>query len=138
MSTREPRRMEHMGKLRVHELAKKLGLQNQELVEKLNKAGLSVKTHSSTVDEAEAMKAMNADRPKAAPVDAGRPRTMVRRTPAMPEPVPEPVKPEPPPPPVVVARPVERPVPVEARPEPRPALTPIAEQPAAPVAAETH
>ncbi len=37
-----------MGKLRVHELAKKLGLENKELIDKLNKAGLDVKSHPST------------------------------------------------------------------------------------------
>jgi translation initiation factor IF-2 len=64
-----------VGKLRVHELAKKLGLSNQELLDKLNKAGMSVKTHSSTVDEAEAMKALNADKPKPAAAEPARPRT---------------------------------------------------------------
>ncbi|HEY4221339.1 MAG TPA: translation initiation factor IF-2, partial [Myxococcota bacterium] len=90
-----------MGKLRVHELAKKLGLSNQELLDKLNKAGMSVKTHSSTVDEAEAMRAFNADKPKPAAVEAARPRTLVRRAPEV---VPEPIVAEPPPVAVAPAR----------------------------------
>ena len=118
-----------MGKLRVHELAKKLGLQNQELVEKLTKAGLTVKTHSSTVDEAEAMKAFNADRPKAAPVDAGRPRTMVRRFVADAVVEPPPVVVEPPRAPIVSATPNK---PVAAALEP---AVSVAASVAAPVAA---
>ena len=44
-----------MGKVRVHELAKKLGLTNSDVISKLQAAGLSVKTHSSSVHEDEAM-----------------------------------------------------------------------------------
>jgi translation initiation factor IF-2 len=71
------------GVLRVHELAKKLGLQNKELVEKLQAAGVpGIKTHSSSVDEAEAMKAIGkgpaAEKKKEAPSTMSRPRTMVR------------------------------------------------------------
>jgi len=67
-----------MGKLRVHELAKKLGLENRELIEKLATAGIVVKTHSSSVDEAEATRAVNKDKPAAAPAKT-RTRTIVRR-----------------------------------------------------------
>ena len=98
-----------MGKLRVHELAKAMGLPNQELLEKLNKAGMSVKTHSSTVDEAEAMKALSAGQEK--PTAAETRRTVVRRA-AAPEVAPPP-PPEPPPPPVrpaAVVRAAEKPV----------------------------
>jgi len=71
------------GVLRVHELAKKLGLQNKELVEKLQAKGVpGIKTHSSSVDEAEAMKALGlgaaAEKKSAAPSTMSRPRTMVR------------------------------------------------------------
>ncbi|MCC7071035.1 MAG: translation initiation factor IF-2 [Deltaproteobacteria bacterium] len=85
-----------MGKMRVHELAKKLGLNNQELVDKLTKAGMSVKTHSSTVEETDAMRALQADKPAAKPADAARPRSVVRRaapTAELPEAAPEPVVP---------------------------------------------
>ena len=74
-----------MGKLRVHELAKKLGLENRELLEKLSKLGLDIKSHSSTIDEAEAMKALNASQPaKAATVVRS---SVVRRSSPAPEPV---------------------------------------------------
>ena len=69
-----------MAKLRVHELAKKVGLKNADLIEKLKAAGIAVKTHSSSVDEASAMKALGngAEKKDAAPKKS-RPRTMVRR-----------------------------------------------------------
>jgi len=44
-----------MGKVRVHELAKKVGLTNSEVISKLQAGGLAVKTHSSSVHEDEAM-----------------------------------------------------------------------------------
>jgi translation initiation factor IF-2 len=44
-----------MSKKRVHELAKEAGLENREAVAALRAAGLSVKTHSSSVYEEEAM-----------------------------------------------------------------------------------
>lgn len=47
-----------MGKLRVHELAKKLNLSNQEVIAKLNTKGVLVKTHSSSVDEKAALMAL--------------------------------------------------------------------------------
>jgi translation initiation factor IF-2 len=62
-----------MVKLRVHELAKKLGLENKELIDKLNKAGLDVKSHSSTIDEGEAMRAMQ-------PAQQPKPTAVVRTT----------------------------------------------------------
>ena len=140
-----------MGKLRVHELAKKLGLSNQELVDKLNKAGMSVKTHSSTVDEAEAMRALQADKPSAKAADVARPRTVVRRgapagaaeaavvevkpEPAPPEPRVElrPSRPEPPPPPPVVVE--ERPEVVEAPLHATPVVAPVTPVVAPPTAA---
>ena len=68
-----------MGKLRVHELAKKIGIDNKDLVEKLKSAGLDVKTHSSSVDEGEAMKVLSGEGAAAEKAPARRPRTMVRR-----------------------------------------------------------
>ena len=47
-----------MGKKRVHELAKELGLQNRDLINRLQKAGFDVKSHSSTVDEDDARRAV--------------------------------------------------------------------------------
>ena len=143
-----------MGKLRVHELAKKLGLNNQELVDKLTKAGMTVKTHSSTVEESDAMRALQADKPAAKGADVARPRSVVRRAapaseagpaPAVEAPV-EPAatyrEPEPAPAPrvveqapAVVAAAVEpaRPAPVEA-PVPVVAAAPVAAPPPATVA----
>jgi len=48
-----------MGKIRVYELAKELGLENQECVKRLVAAGFSVKSHSSTVDEEDARRALS-------------------------------------------------------------------------------
>ncbi len=100
-----------MGKLRVHELAKKLGLENRELLEKLNKLGLDIKSHSSTVDEAEAMKALNAGQPPK-PTSVVR-TSVVRRS----SPVPEPA-------PVVIE---EKPAPVRRDPTPPPPVARAAE-----------
>ncbi len=47
-----------MGKLRVHELAKKINLSNQEVIAKLNTRGVLVRTHSSSVDEKAALMAL--------------------------------------------------------------------------------
>jgi len=47
-----------MGKKRVHELAKELGLDNKEVVQRLQAAGLDVKSHSSSVYEDEARAAL--------------------------------------------------------------------------------
>jgi translation initiation factor IF-2 len=117
-----------MGKLRVHELAKKLGLANQELLDKLNKAGMSVKTHSSTVDEAEAMKALNADKPKPPPAEAARPRTLVRRS------APAEATPAEPPPPEPAAPPARAVVETRATEPARPA-EPVSAEPAAAMSA---
>ena len=40
-----------MGKIKVYELAKELGITNTELMEKLNKIGVEVKSHLSVVDD---------------------------------------------------------------------------------------
>ncbi|MFQ5801665.1 MAG: translation initiation factor IF-2 [Candidatus Methylomirabilales bacterium] len=48
-----------MGKIRVYELAKELSLSNTEVIERLAKAGISVKSHSSSVDEAAARAAVS-------------------------------------------------------------------------------
>jgi len=47
-----------VSKIRVFELAKELGLSNTEVIERLAKAGVSVKSHSSSVDEAAARVAL--------------------------------------------------------------------------------
>ncbi len=42
-----------MSKKRVYELAKELGVENKELIARLEKMGITVKTHSSTLEDAE-------------------------------------------------------------------------------------
>ncbi|HEX7244966.1 MAG TPA: translation initiation factor IF-2 [Solirubrobacterales bacterium] len=48
-----------MAKKRVHEIAKAKGVESKELLAALKKAGIDVKTASSSVDEAEALKALD-------------------------------------------------------------------------------
>ena len=45
-----------MGKLKVYELAKEMNLSNTEMLDKLNKMGISVKSHLSTLEESEVNK----------------------------------------------------------------------------------
>ena len=40
-----------MGKMKVYELAKKMGVQNSDMIEKLNKMGIEVKSHLSVIDD---------------------------------------------------------------------------------------
>jgi translation initiation factor IF-2 len=70
-----------MGKKRVHELAKELGLDNKEVLDKLQAAGLDVKSHSSSVYEDEARAVLGkpkvAEPPPAAAVGPRRPGMMI-------------------------------------------------------------
>ncbi len=45
-----------MGKVRIYELAKKLNLENKDLIAELNAKGIAVRTHSNSVDEIESLK----------------------------------------------------------------------------------
>ncbi|MEE2901657.1 MAG: translation initiation factor IF-2 [Myxococcota bacterium] len=47
-----------MAKKRVHEIAKELGFQNKDLIVKLQELGFEVKSHSSSVDEADVREAL--------------------------------------------------------------------------------
>ena len=67
-----------MGKIRVHELAKELGLDNAETIKRLQDAGFTVKTHSSTVDEEDARKALTRPAEKK-PEEKRAVRTVIRR-----------------------------------------------------------
>ncbi len=51
-----------MGKIKVHELARKLGIQNSEMLESLKKDGIEVKTHLSSIEEDVANKYINGDK----------------------------------------------------------------------------
>ena len=42
-----------MAKKRVHELAKELGLENKDLIAHLEKIGITVKSHSSSLKDSE-------------------------------------------------------------------------------------
>lgn len=67
-----------MGKLRVHELAKKLNLSNQEVLARLMAKGVAVRTHSSSIDEAAAYKALGLS-PSGEAMKVSRPRTVLRK-----------------------------------------------------------
>ena len=43
-----------MGKIKIHEIAKKLGVNSKEVLEKAIELGMEVKTHMSSVSEEEA------------------------------------------------------------------------------------
>ena len=45
-----------MGKIKIHEIAKKLGLNSKEVLEKAIELGLEVKTHMSGISEEDAKK----------------------------------------------------------------------------------
>ena len=69
-----------MGKKRVHELAKEFGLDNREVVQRLQAAGMQVKTHSSSVYEDEARAILTRGAVPEEPIKAARPgMTIVRK-----------------------------------------------------------
>ncbi len=76
-----------MGKLRVHELAKKLNVSNQEVIAKLNANGVEVRTHSSSVDEQAAYRALGLSPSGEFTATTSRPRTVLRKRREQDEPV---------------------------------------------------
>lgn len=66
-----------MSRLRIHELAKKLKISNQDLIKKLITKGFFIKTHSNSIDELTARKALGLlnDQKK----ETKRPKTILRR-----------------------------------------------------------
>lgn len=66
-----------MGKIRVHELAKELGLDNREALLRLQAAGIAVKTHSSSVYEEEARAALGQAKAPEAPAPSRRPGMVI-------------------------------------------------------------
>ena len=128
-----------MAKPRVHELAKELGLTSKEVLAHLEKIGVAVKSHASTVDEDTAAKVRsdlgNGSAPakaapkKAAPKKTAAPKAAPKAAPiakAAPKPAEEP-KAEPAPKPEPKAAPAREKV---APPEPVPAPAPAAAAPA--------
>ncbi len=115
-----------MTKKRVYELAKEMGLENKELIVRLEKIGIAVKSHSSTLEESD-WERIQSELLSPVPREVVEQRiksTVIRRR-AVRLPVEE-TKPEEPPPPA----PEEKPV-VEAapRPEPGPILPPACRPP---------
>ena len=68
-----------MAKKRVHELAKEFGLENKEVIKLLQQAGISVKTHSSSVYEDEARAVLGKTSESSAPAPKKRPGMMIVR-----------------------------------------------------------
>ena len=54
-----------MGKIKIHEIAKEIGLTSKEIIAKANELGIEAKTHMSGIDEKEAEKIKNAFNNKA-------------------------------------------------------------------------
>jgi translation initiation factor IF-2 len=79
-----------MAKVRVHELAKRFGLSNQELLNKLAAKGIVVKSHSSNIDEDQVAGALQSTTEA-----SSKPRTLLRRRKDEPEEVIPEVQPEP-------------------------------------------
>lgn len=74
-----------MSKKRVHELAKELGMDNREVVVALQAAGISVKTHSSSVYEEEALAVLNKMKGPTPAVPARRPGMVIVKKPKLTE-----------------------------------------------------
>ncbi len=111
-----------MAKKRVHEIAKAKGVESKELLAALNKAGIDVKTASSSVDETAALKALdgNGAAPQAAESKpAPQAKTPAPGAPAAPKQAEAPAKPAPPAP--------KQPAPAETAPKPaaKPAPRPV-------------
>ncbi|NIQ94768.1 MAG: translation initiation factor IF-2, partial [Desulfuromonadales bacterium] len=68
-----------MGKTRVHELAKKLGLENKELLQKLEDAGIEASNHMSALDDEDVQKFEAAQTPQNVKIEEQRLNTGVIR-----------------------------------------------------------
>ena len=136
-----------MAKIRVSDLAKKLGVDGRELLEQLSRAGIPGKTQASTLEEAEIKKFETARAAAAAPaadvkvdeqrIGSGLIRRRVNRPAAAEVEPPAPAEPAaaapaPVEPPVAVQPPV-----VEAPPTPPPVVAAPVSEPPAPQVAET-
>ncbi len=64
-----------MSKIRVHELAKELGLSSKETIEKLGGLGVEVKSHASSVSDEEVARLKES-------LNGGAPATQAKRSPA--------------------------------------------------------
>ena len=113
-----------MSKKRVYELAKELGLENKELIARLEKIGIAVRSHSSTLEDAD-MERIQSEllSPEPREVVEQRIKTTVIRRRAVRLPAEE-IKPEE----AAPAPPEEKPA-VEPAPRPEPVLKEAASQP---------
>gem|GEM_PF-380323 len=68
-----------MGKRRVYEVAKELGIDNKDLLKKLQDAGIEVKSHSSAVDEEDVKKALAVSQAPKKPEQKRAPGMIVRK-----------------------------------------------------------
>lgn len=78
-----------MAKVRVHELAKELGITSKEAITKLSALGIEVKSHSSTIDEVEVKRlkdAIDGGKAPAKPVVDAKPEPAKAKAPAKSEP----------------------------------------------------
>jgi translation initiation factor IF-2 len=121
-------------KIRVHELARELGLTNKEALDLALKLGIGVKTHSSGIEEAQADRVrrraerdglVRAEQPEE-PKPAKPSRSAAKAAPAEPAPAPAPEAPAPA---------AAAPAPVEPAPAPAPAPAPEPVRESAPAAA---
>ncbi len=117
-----------MAKKRVHELAKELGLDNKEALERLQAAGIDVKSHSSSVHEDEAKAVLlKGKTPPPPPKKAVAGMTIVRRR-LKEEAAPPPSVSEAPPPPPDEVQEAQAEEVVEIPPEPAAAIVETAER----------
>ena len=69
-----------MSKVRVYELAQKMGIDNKELVAKLQAAGVDVKNHMAVIDEADAKKLTETAKPAAQVTEVAKEEVRVTNT----------------------------------------------------------
>ncbi|KAF0221695.1 MAG: translation initiation factor [Geobacteraceae bacterium] len=130
-----------MSKIRVYELAQKMGIDNKELMSRLKDIGVEVKNHMAVIDEADANKLMAPTKaPAAAPAPISEVKeevrvttTLIRRRAKVVEPPPEaPAAPEPPVEEKIMAKAEEAaPSKEEETKEPVKEAAPVLEKPAA-------
>ena len=113
-----------MSKKRIHEIAKERGLTSKALIERLQAAGVEVKTASSSIDETVALRALDGNGASTS-APAATPSARSAPAPAAASPAPTQATPSPEP-----AQAVPSPAPAPANPAPAPGLTPSAGVPA--------
>ena len=82
-----------MGKRRIYEVAKELGMESKDLMKKLHDIGVDAKSHSSTVDEDDLKRALAGPAPKKPELPRA-PGMKLRKKADIPVPEPEVIEPE--------------------------------------------